>query len=70
MDRTERAVSPLAIESSSVSADGGIGIESRELKNGDKEFRFFRESDTGQACCGLWRSTVAEARQDGQRRTA
>lgn len=64
-DRVQRAESPLAIEASSETAHDGIGIESRELKNGDKEFRFFCESDSGQAACGLWRPTVAEAKQDG-----
>lgn len=68
-DQVQRSESPLSIEASTVTADGadnGIGIEKRELKNGDHEFRFFCESHSGQAACGLWRSTVGEARRDGQ----
>ena len=68
-DRVQRDESPLSIEASTVTADGadnGIGIEKRELKTGDHEFRFFCESTTAISTCGVWRSTVAEARRDGE----
>lgn len=72
-DAMQRGDGPLSIEASSETAPGGIGIEKRELKNGDQQFRFFIESDTGQAVCGLWRSTINEAKADAgkwRRRTA
>jgi len=68
-DKTQRTANVMSIET----ADNDVTIERRELSTGDERFRFFAESESGHAQCGLWRSTRGEAVRDGinwHRRTA